>query len=496
MHRIKSANAFGNLFLITLFLFVSIFPICAAANVAKDRVIVRYTIKNPTAKSIDLYLDKVVETRHKVVPILTDTVFSDTIFTSNPVYPTFSTTESIDFYGEPGAIIKIQLDSGAGPEPRVKYSGDLSEMNNYLLEIQDIQSKAGWYSRLIQSAPEVFLTSLDSINSVKTEILNQYQKKTPDHPFWKNQKEMINVSSLFKRKDYIDNFEAYHNNNKLPVEWRKHIKPDLTTLFDHPELLDQWIMRQALDNFILFKSLSKANQWILKNAEKSKEKGFVRPNAYEYGIKYAMDSVKDNDVRNFLFFDLAQRGLGGDDLASLKTVLRLFNENCTHKDYVARINTIANSKRAIQPGEPAIEIVGFDVNGKKYSLSDLKGKFVYVDVWASWCGPCISEFPSFKTLVNEYKDKNIFFIQYSVNEDKTDWLTYRKKNEGMDGLCLQLIKESGSGCKIEEDYQFNGIPRYLLVDAKGRIISTGLERPEFIMETKYLDKYLNDPDYQ
>ena len=174
----------------------------------------------------------------------------------------------------------------------------------------------------------------------------------------------------------------------------------------------------------------------------------------------------------------------------------MFNENCTHKDYVARINTIVDSKKAIQPGEPAIEIVGFDVSGKKYSLSDFKGKFVYVDVWASWCGPCIFEFPSFKTLVNAYKDKNIVFIQYSVNEDKTDWLAYRDKNDGMDGLCLQLIKESGSGCKIEEDYKFNGIPRYLLFDAKGRIINTNMERPEFIMEIKYLDKYLNDPEYQ
>jgi thiol-disulfide isomerase/thioredoxin len=255
-------------------------------------------------------------------------------------------------------------------------------------------------------------------------------------------------------------------------------------------------MREALDNFIFFKSLAKANQWISRNSEKLKEPGFVRPNTYEYGIKYAMDSVKDKDVRNFLFFDLAQRGLGGDDLASLKTVLSLFNENCTHKDYVARINTIVDSKKAIQPGEPAIEIVGFDVSGKKYSLSDFKGKFVYVDVWASWCGPCIFEFPSFKTLVNAYKDKNIVFIQYSVNEDKTDWLAYREKNEGMDGLCLQLIKEGGSGCKIEEDYKFTGIPRYLLFDAKGRIINTNLERPEFIMEIKYLDKYLNDPEYQ
>lgn len=489
MQRIKSANAFGNLFLITLLLFVSIFPTYAAAKVGKDRIIVKYTIKNPNAKSIDLYLDKVVETRHKVVPTLTDTIFSDTIFTSNPVYQTFSTIESIDFYGEPGSVIKIQLDSGAQLKQRVKFSGDLSGMNNYLLEIQDLQSRVGWYSRLMQGAPEDFLTRLDSIDSAKMELLNLYQKKSSAHPFWKNQREMINVSSLFKRKDYIDNYEAYHKDSKLPVEWRKRIKPDMTTLFDHPELLDQWIMRQALDNFIFFKSLSMANQWILKNSEKSKEEGFVRPNLYEYGTKYAMDSVKDKDVRNFLFFDLAQRGLGGDDLASLKTVLRLFNENCTNKDYVIRINNIVDSKKVLQPGEPAIEIIGFDVNGKKYSLSDFKGKLVYVDVWASWCGPCIFEFPSFKTLVNAYKDKNIVFIQYSVNEEKTDWLAYREKNEGMDGLCLQLIKESGSGCKIEEDYKFNGIPRYLLFDAKGRIISTGLERPEFIMETKYLDKY-------
>ena len=218
MHPIKSANAFGNLFLITLLLFASIFSTNAAVKVGKDRVIVRYTIKNPGAKSIDLYLDKVVETRHKVVPTLRDTIFSDTIFTSNPVYPTFSTTESIDFYGEPGSVIKIQLDPTAGPEQRIKFSGDLSEMNNYLLEIQDLQSRIGWSSQLIQGTPEDFLSSLDSINSAKMELLNRYQKKSSAHPFWKNQKEMINVSSLFKRKDYLDNYKAYHKDSKLSDE--------------------------------------------------------------------------------------------------------------------------------------------------------------------------------------------------------------------------------------------------------------------------------------
>jgi thiol-disulfide isomerase/thioredoxin len=436
----------------------------------------------------------VIEKRQKEVPTLTDTNFIDTIFTPNPGYQIFSTNESIHFYGEPGAVIKIQLDSGATLKERVKFSGDLSEMNNYLLEIEDLQSRVGWSWQLIQGAPEGFLTRLDSINSAKTELLKRYQKKSSAHPFWKNQKEMIKVSSLLKRFDYINTFKAYHKDSKLSEELRQRIKPDMTILFGHPELLNQSIMRDALDNYIFFKSLALANQWITRNREKLKEEGFVRPNAYEYGIQYAMDSVKDKDVRNFLFYDLAERGLRNDDLASVKTMLRMFNENCTNPDYVNRINSIVDSKKAIQPGEPAIEIVGFDANGKKFSLSDFKGKLIYVDVWATWCGPCIGEFPSFKTLVNTYKDKDIVFIQYSVNEVKADWLKYREKNEGMDALCLQLIKESDEGCKIMEDYKFNGIPRYLLFDAKGRIISTGLERPEFILETKFLDKYLNDPE--
>jgi len=496
MLKIKFTNAFGNLILIAILLFGITILTPAAIKAGNDRVIVKYIIKNPKTKSIDLYQDKVVELKHKEVPAKVGTIFYDTIFTTKPVFLTFSAGESLQFYGEPGTVIKIQLDSGAQLKQRVRFSGDLSDMNNYLLEIQDLQTRVGWTSAILKGSPEDFMAKLDSINSVKMDLLDHYQKKNSTLSFWKNQKEMINISSLSKRKDYIDNFKPYHKDSKLSDEWRKRISPDLTTLFNHPELLDQRIMREALDNFIFFKSLGLANQWISKNSEKLKEEGFVRPNAYEYGFKYAMDSVKDIDVRNFLFYDLAERGLRKGDLASVRILVSLFNENCTDKDYVARINKIVDSYKVLQIGEPAIEIIGFDVNGKKYSLSDFRGKLVYIDVWASWCGPCIFEFPSFKTLVTAYKDKNIVFIQYSVNEVKSDWLNYREKNGGMDVLCLQLIKESGSGCKIEEDYKFDGIPRYLLFDAKGRIISTGLERPEFIMSSNYLDKYLSDPAYQ
>lgn len=462
----------------------------ATCNGRKDQIIVKYTIKNPDYKTIDLYQDKVVEKTHKVVSTLRDTVFYDTIFTTKPLYLSFSSKEGIKFYGEPGAVIKIQLDAGPKLKQRVKFSGDLSEMNNYLLDIEDLESSVGWSSTLNQASPEGFMAKLDSVNSTKMLLLDKSKTKQPEHPFWKKQETMIKVTSIARRNTYVQYFYMNHKDLKLSDEWRKMIQPDLTFLIDQPELLDQGEVRGTLDIIAFDKSLQLANKWWTENKGRANEQGFIRPHVYEFGFHYVMDSINNIGVKNFLFYDLVERGFHQGELKPIANLLRLFYDNCTDEGYKDLIKKLESSYKPIQPGELAPEIIGYDIDGKKHSLSDFKGKLVYIDVWATWCGPCIGGFPSFRKLVDAYKDKNIVFIQYSIDEEKTNWQNFLLKNEWMGPLCLQLIKESEPGTRIMDDYKFNGIPRYMLFDGEGRIINPAMESSGFVMTTKILDKYL------
>jgi thiol-disulfide isomerase/thioredoxin len=127
-------------------------------------------------------------------------------------------------------------------------------------------------------------------------------------------------------------------------------------------------------------------------------------------------------------------------------------------------------------GEPATPFEGTTPDGKKVKLSDLKGKVVLVDVWATWCGPCRAQIPPLKALEEEMAGKDVAFVSYSV--DKTTDLEKWKKmvaDEKLGGV--QLIGDAAFQSSICVDYKITAIPRFLLFDKAGRIVSVDAPRP-------------------
>ena len=126
-------------------------------------------------------------------------------------------------------------------------------------------------------------------------------------------------------------------------------------------------------------------------------------------------------------------------------------------------------------GKPAPEFSMEDINGKNVSLSDLKGKPVYIDIWATWCGPCKAEIPSLKKLEEEYGDK-IEFVSISVDEPdhKDKWKDFVAK-EDLKGY--QLTTGEGWKSQFVTELGVNGIPRFVLIDKQGNIIDPDAPRP-------------------
>ena len=133
-------------------------------------------------------------------------------------------------------------------------------------------------------------------------------------------------------------------------------------------------------------------------------------------------------------------------------------------------------------------------NGSKSSLNDFRGKFIYIDVWATWCGPCKAEIPSLKKLESQYKTKNIEFISISVDDARrsgsmekahTAW-----KNMVKDKQLTGTQLFTGNGWKTDfiQDFKINAIPRFLLIDPKGDIIDADAPRPS----SKRLIELLNE----
>ncbi len=136
---------------------------------------------------------------------------------------------------------------------------------------------------------------------------------------------------------------------------------------------------------------------------------------------------------------------------------------------------------------PKFSLPGFD--GQTYSLDDFKGQLVYLDFWATWCGPCRREIPHLKRLKDEYKGKPIAFVAISVDDNKAAW-EKMVKDDKLDGYQLHAPNAWLEQATI--DYQVAGIPTFVLIDANGKIIDYPAPRPSEDETTLLIDKYLKE----
>jgi len=147
----------------------------------------------------------------------------------------------------------------------------------------------------------------------------------------------------------------------------------------------------------------------------------------------------------------------------------------------------ANSFAQNMKGKVAPEWTAKDVNGKKVSLSDFKGKYVMIDVWATWCGPCRNEVPHYARIADKYKGKNIQFVSISLDSKERGWKAFIAKEKN---AAIQLIDTRASNSPLAIKYDVRGIPRFILINPKGFIEEWHAPRPSDPNLDKLLSRLL------
>ncbi|MBC7847028.1 MAG: TlpA family protein disulfide reductase [Flavobacterium sp.] len=128
--------------------------------------------------------------------------------------------------------------------------------------------------------------------------------------------------------------------------------------------------------------------------------------------------------------------------------------------------------------------------GGKTKLEDFKGKYVYIDVWATWCGPCRAEIPFLKKTEEMYHDKNIVFVSISIDVDKDHdkWKNFVSEKQ-LGGV--QLFADKNWNSDFMTSYGINSIPRFILIDPNGKVVKGNASRPSSPELKEELDKLLN-----
>ena len=160
------------------------------------------------------------------------------------------------------------------------------------------------------------------------------------------------------------------------------------------------------------------------------------------------------------------------------------------KQQVAEFLEKQKSVQATQSGTPAPDVNLSTPDGKTIKLSSLtNGKFTYIDVWATWCGPCCKEIPFMEKLVIKYKNNpRVQFLSISVDKNKDAWMKNLEKDNPQ---WPQFILQGEEERLFSKDWGISGIPRFIMINPDGTIYDADASRPSDTKTTEIIDEQIS-----
>lgn len=189
-------------------------------------------------------------------------------------------------------------------------------------------------------------------------------------------------------------------------------------------------------------------------------------------MKFIADRFEDGKVRNTLLHYLAYAYVdrfGVNDITDMENIYRTYVKDSL---LISEYERAREKWDITSAGKPSPDFEAVDIDGNVRTLADFRGKYLYIDVWATWCVPCRQEIPHLKALEEKYKDARITFLSLSVDRDKDKW-EKRVKEGDMSGNQLYL----GPDSPFVTAYQISGIPRFIIIDKEGNIVDKDAQRP-------------------
>lgn len=440
---------------------------CSAND--KSFAILSGTITNNSESIIKIL--KIDNSSIKEVLIDDSGYFIDTIYIEEPSLYFYQIGRSYSsVFLKSGYDLKLSIDSNDFYKS-IKFSGEGSDVNNFHVARGHLKGE------LVGDPKTFFVVPVDDflgkIENNKNKFLSLLENSDLSPSDKKIQSKIIYYDYLLTKNNY-DKFYHYHTkvHPVLPDDYYNPIR--------EMDLNDE----ELFFNDKNYRSLL-TEHWRIS----SKESLELDPNLTMIQfVKNEIININNYDIKDH-YSSMLLREMNKDNKninQDYLEILSVFNDDKLKDKLTARYNSVNDTK----PDMASVDFNYENYNGGITSSNDLKGKILYIEIWATWCGPCISEMPSLKQLIADFKDKNIEFVSISI-DSKNDYDKWKAMVLRKDVGGTQLYADKGLDSDFMKGFNVGLLPRSILLDEFGNIISSHAPRPSNTSTKEFLESILN-----
>lgn len=386
--------------------------------------------------------------------------------------------EQVLMYMLPLDNIQLSLDYQEFDESLI-YEGSGAVANNYLIAAfleHEKQEKS--YVEQYSPGEDTFVQNMDAAKAALSKLYEESEAQLASNTAYADFLTTEKAKIDFSYATQMLNYESYHryvsHNNSFKVS--ENFYSFINDLdLDNEALLDVNEFTDFLQSYLQFKSNEKIKED--STLEKIENYWYILP------MQLAPELFNNEKIVEYLEYSIFKDQVYYSGIKNTEKMQELFNQYVSNVEYKNEIDSIIKIWDKVAVGKDAPDFTFTDIEGNSYSLSDFKGKIVYIDVWATWCGPCRMEIPYLEKIEDELSGENIQFISVSIDDDKGAWEKWMNEKETK-GLQLYAPGWQSSIC---QDWFIHSIPRFLLIGADGKIIDNNADRPSGNIKDQLLE---------